>query len=457
MVAARGERPCRHRPNRTKPNSEGASVRALPRGLTGVASERDAASEASGIGLILRDPPVLVVTMIVFVIQLGFGLVAPVLPLYARSFGVSYDEASLLISAYAFARLLSDPLVGPLIDRFGVRWTSIAGAVILAGSSLLAGLAGNFALVVVFRAVGGAGTSLVFAALYSYLLKIVPSNRMGRTMSVFYGALNIGIIAGAPLGGLAAHFWGLASPLFVYAGLALASAVLYLRFMPDPDRLRVERFGAEAADVPPPPTGVIATWRQIRTLLSHRAFVTAIVLNLAFFWVIAGGYDTLIPLFGKESLGMSPLAVGVVFSLAVMGEFVVLYPAGSRSDRIGRKPVAAASLIGLGVMMAALGFAGHAVVLGVLMTVTGFCSGAFAATPSAMLADVAPESGSGTAVGVFRFAGDVGFVVGPTVAGAMASAFGFRAAFIGMAAPIVLALALLARTHETLGRAKVRT
>src|SRR5690349_17808788 len=155
--------------------------------------EETSTSREGGIRLILGDPPVLIVTLIIFVIQLGFGLVAPVLPLYARSFGVSYDAASLLISVYAFARLLSDPLVGPLIDRLGVRWTSIAGAVLLAVSSLLAGLAPTFALVVVFRAVGGIGTSLVFAALYSYLLKIVPSDRMGRTMSVFYGALNVGI------------------------------------------------------------------------------------------------------------------------------------------------------------------------------------------------------------------------------------------------------------------------
>jgi MFS family permease len=405
----------------------------------------------AGLRLILGDPPVLIVTAIVFVIQLGFGLVAPVLPLYARSFGVSYDAASLLISAYAFARLLSDPVVGPLIDRLGVRWTSIAGALILGVSSLLAGLMKSFALVVVFRAVGGIGTSLVFAALYSYLLKIVPSDRMGRTMSVFYGALDVGIIAGAPIGGVAAHFWGLASPLYVYAGLSLASAVLYLRFMPDPDRLRLERFGVEPT-TELGPTGVRATWSQIRGLLGQRTFVTATALNLTFFWVVAAGYDTLVPLFGKEVLGMSPLAVGVAFSLAVFSEFLVLYPAGARSDRTGRRPLAVASLIGLGVMMAALGFAPTAVVLCALMFVTGVMSGAYAAVPAAMLADVAPEQGAGTAVGVFRFAGDLGFVIGPTVAGAMAQSLGFRAAFAGLCLPIVLTLILVARTTETLRR-----
>src|SRR5919108_290598 len=50
-----------------------------------------------------------------------------------------------------------------------------------------------------------------------------------------FGALNVGIIAGGPLGGVVAHAWGLASPLFVYAGLCLSSGLLYLKFMPDPN------------------------------------------------------------------------------------------------------------------------------------------------------------------------------------------------------------------------------
>src|SRR5205809_4438848 len=164
--------------------------------------------------LIVSDPPVRVVVLIVFVIMLGFGIIAPILPLYARSFGVSYDAASLLISAFAFMRLVADPVVGPIVDRYGERLCSVVGVLTVGVSAALAGVASNFTLVVVFRAAGGAGSSLFFAALYSYLLKLVPSHRRGRTMSILYGALNVGIIAGGPFGGLIARTWGLASPLF---------------------------------------------------------------------------------------------------------------------------------------------------------------------------------------------------------------------------------------------------
>jgi DHA1 family multidrug resistance protein-like MFS transporter len=422
----------------------------------------DATAEAEKVNfrLIISDPPVRVVVLIIFVIMLGFGMIAPILPLYARSFGVSYDAASLLISAFAFMRLVADPVVGPLVDRFGERLCSVTGVIIVGVSAVLAGVATSFPLVVVFRGAGGAGSSLVFAALYSYLLKVVPSHRMGRTMSIFFGALNVGIIAGGPLGGIVAHAWGLASPLFVYAGLCLLSGLLYLRFMPDPNvvggRTPDPGLAADVATAAPPPAGGprVPFWRrsanQIIELMKHRPFLTVVVLNMAFFWVVAGGYDTLVPLFAREGLGVSPVGVGALFGLVVAGEFLVLYPAGSLSDRIGRKPVLLVSLSAVAVMMFMLGWATSPVALGMLLVIAGLTSGATAATPSAMLSDVVPDSGSGTAVGVFRFFGDLGFVLGPLVAGVSTSAFGFRWAFAIMALPVLVALALVIWTPETL-------
>jgi DHA1 family multidrug resistance protein-like MFS transporter len=410
--------------------------------------------------LIISDPPVRVVVLIIFVIMLGFGMIAPILPLYARSFGVSYDAASLLISAFAFMRLIADPVVGPLVDRYGERVCSMTGVVIVGVSAALAGLATSFPLVVVFRGAGGAGSSLVFAALYSYLLKVVPSHRMGRTMSIFFGALNVGIIAGGPLGGLVAHVWGLASPLFVYAGLCVFSGLLYLRFMPDPDVAAgrtpepADADGAAMAATVPAAGPKVRFWRRTRTqiaeLMKQRAFLTVVILNMVFFWVVAGGYDTLVPLFAREGLGVSPVGVGALFGLVVAGEFLVLYPAGSLADRIGRKPVLLVSLTAVAVMMFFLGWASTPVVLGMLLVVAGLTSGSTAAAPSAMLSDVVPESGSGTAVGIFRFFGDLGFVLGPLVAGVSTSAFGFRWAFAIMALPVLVALAFVIWTPETL-------
>jgi DHA2 family multidrug resistance protein len=108
------------------------------------------------------------------------------------------------------------------------------------------------------------------------------------------------------------------------------------------------------------------------------------------------------------------------------------------------------SLTGIVVMMALVGWASSPFILGALLVIAGLTSGSTAAAPSAMLSDVVPESGSGTAVGVFRFFGDLGFVLGPLVAGVSTGAFGFRWAFTIMALPVLVALSLVIWTPETL-------
>ncbi|MFN2589700.1 MAG: MFS transporter [Actinomycetota bacterium] len=389
-----------------------------------------------GVRTIFADAAVRTVILIIFVVMLGFGIVAPILPLYARSFGVGYDAAGLLISSFAFARLLVDPVSGPVVDRWGERLSAAVGVTVVGVSSLATGLAPTFALAVMFRSAGGAGSALLFTALFSYLLKVVPKDRMARTLSVFYGAFNVGVIAGGPVGGLIANEMGLAAPLFFYTALLFVAGALYLRFTRNPEPV-------ESTDDPHdrPRAG---------TLLRTPAFLTTLFLNFAYLWMVAAIYDTLVPLFAHDSLGMSTLGIGTVFSIALATELAVLYPAGSAADRFGRRPVTIPSMAALGVMVAVLGFSPTPVALGGLMALLGVASGVAGVPPGAMLSDVAPGGRSGTAVGMFRFAGDLGFVLGPLVAGWSVNVVGFASAFWVAAIPIALGLALAVATPETL-------
>src|SRR5213596_15971 len=100
-----------------------------------MAPTSDAASKVS-IRTILADPAVRVVILITFVIMLGFGIIAPILPLYARSFGVGYADAGLLISSFAFTRLIFDLFAGPIVDRYGERAVATSGLMFVAVSSV---------------------------------------------------------------------------------------------------------------------------------------------------------------------------------------------------------------------------------------------------------------------------------------------------------------------------------
>lgn len=383
---------------------------------------------------VLRIPEVRAAMLGTFVVMLGFGILSPVLPNYARSFGVGYDSIGLLISAFSFARLIADPFVGRYIDRYGERRMVVLGAVVVGVSSVASALAPTFTLLVIYRGVGGVGSALFFAALLSFLLRTIPSERTGRVMSVFYASFNIGFIMGGPLGGLIANRFGLASPLYIYGVACFLSAIVFWRAIYDPDRHESEvRRGG------------------LRRLPWGRPFVTVLVVNLVYLWVIGAVFQTLIPLFGTDEVGLTLGGVGLALAVATATELVSLYPAGSATDRRGRRAVLIPALAGLAVVVGTLGLATTPVVFMVAMAGLGVASGYSGVPPAPMLSDVTPEELKGSAVAVFRFAGDLGFVVGPLVAGAAANTVGFTGAFAISAIPAIVALGLVLSIAETKG------
>jgi len=110
------------------------------------------------------------------------------------------------------------------------------------------------------------------------------------------------------------------------------------------------------------------------------------------------------------------------------------------------------ALIGLAITIALAGWATAVWAMVAAMAVLGVFSGFAGVPPGAMLSDVTPEGSSGTAVGIFRFSGDLGFALGPVIAGITTNAFGFRGSFAIAALPILAALVLVLRTPETLPR-----
>lgn len=382
---------------------------------------------------VLRIPEVRAAMAGTFVIMLGFGILSPVLPSYARSFGVGYDAVGLLISGFSFARLVSDPFVGRFIDRYGERAMTTLGAVIVGVSSIAAGLAPTFGLLVMFRSAGGVGSALFFAALLSFLLRTIPPERSGRVMSVYYGAFNVGFIAGGPLGGLVARWLGLASPLHVYGAACFLSAWLFWRTIHNPPRSAEEvRRGG------------------LRRLPWNRAFVAVLVTNGAYLWMIGAVYSTLVPLFGVDQVGLAIGGVGIGLAIATGTELVSLFPAGKATDRHGRRAVLVPSLAALAAITAAFGLLDSTAMFMVGMAVLGVASGYAGVPPAPMLSDVTPDDLKGSAVAVFRFVGDLGFVLGPLVAGWTADAYGFTASFAINALPIVFALALVLSIRETM-------
>jgi MFS family permease len=413
-------------------------------------------SETTGqkisLSFVLKDAHVGPIIALVFILLAGLGLALPIIPLFARSFGVDYRGTGLMIGAFGFGRLFGDLIGGSIVDKRGERWSAIIGMAGLATCVTATALSPNFPVAVGLWGLSGVWSAINFASLFSYILKSAPTGSTGRTLSFFFGAFNVGVIVGGAIGGKVADAFGLKSPLFAYSAILLLAIAFYLRFVPDvPKRapkLAPDDIPPEAGAVPAPaPSNMV-----VREYLRVPGFAAALVLNLAYLWVVGAVFNTLLALYATDRLHMSTSGIGTIYAVAVAAEFVVLVPAGIWTDRYGRKAVLIPSLLALTGTIAILGWASTPVMLGALLALVSFSSGFAGVPPAAMLSDVVPTESAGRAVGAFRFCGDIGFLLGPLIAGAVGESFGFTAAFVVSAIPPFLAFLMMLGTAETLKR-----
>ncbi|MDV3206019.1 MAG: MFS transporter, partial [Rhodococcus ruber] len=163
-----------------------------------------------------------------FVIALGFGLVAPALPQFARSFGVGVTAASVVISAFAAMRLLFAPASGKLVQRLGERPVYTAGVLIVALSTGACAFATDYWQLLLFRALGGIGSTMFTVSAFGLLIRISPPNARGRVSGLYATSFLLGNIGGPLVGGALVGL-GLRAPFLIYAvALLVAAAVVFV-------------------------------------------------------------------------------------------------------------------------------------------------------------------------------------------------------------------------------------
>ncbi|HJD50387.1 MAG TPA: MFS transporter, partial [Candidatus Rothia avistercoris] len=135
-----------------------------------------------------------------FLIALGYGLVAPVLPGFARSFDVGAMAATFVVSAFALSRLAFAPASGRLISRFGERRIYSAGLIIVGLGSIGAGLSVNYPMLIASRIVGGTGSVMFTVAAMGILVRNSPPTIRGKVSGYFATSFLLGNILGPVLG-----------------------------------------------------------------------------------------------------------------------------------------------------------------------------------------------------------------------------------------------------------------
>jgi MFS family permease len=381
-----------------------------------------------------------VLTAVAFAVAVGFGVVAPAIPVYARDFGVGRTAAGAVISAFAFMRLVSALGSGRLVNRIGERLVLALGIAIVAVSSALAGLAQSYTQLLLLRGVGGVGSAMFTVSAISLLLRVVDSDQRGRATGMWQSGFLVGAIAGPAIGGPLTDI-SLRAPFFVYAVTLAAAGGIGLAFLG-----RASLHDVEVDDRP----AATVTLTQALRASGYRA---ALVTNLGNGWALFGVRSSLIPLFVTEGMGASPTWIGVGFFVSAAAQGGLLLWAGGFADRVGRRPAMLTGSAVATLSLTIVAVSDSLAVYVVAMALFGAGSAFLSVAPSAVVGDVASGHG-GTVIAAFQMSSDLGAVAGPLVAGRLADNYSFGAAFGVTAAVLATGLVTSFFSAETRHRAE---
>jgi MFS family permease len=370
-----------------------------------------------------------------FIIAVGFGLITPVLPQFARSFDVGVTAASIVVSAFAFFRLVFAPVGGRLVTRLGERPVYLAGLLIVALSTGVTAFAQSYGQLLLFRSLGGIGSTMFTVSSAALIIRLAPPAIRGRVSSVFASSFLLGGVVGPLIGGLLGSL-GLRVPFIVYAVALLIAAAVVATFLSGA-RLRELR---ESSKVP------AMTFREA---LGDSAFRSAMASGFANGWSNFGVRVAIIPLFvtavlvGTRDESRSAQIAGFAIAIFAAGNALALTFSGRLADSIGRKPPALAGLVVSGLATVVLGLVSSLWLILVLCLVAGVGAGILNPAQQATVADVVGNnrSGGGVLAG-FQMATDTGAILGPVLVGLIIDRWGYAEGFA--ATGVILLLGALA-------------
>ncbi|GFG50185.1 MFS transporter [Mycolicibacterium agri] len=372
------------------------------------------------------------------VVALGYGVVAPVLPQFARNFGVSISAATFVITAFALLRLVAAPPAGVMVQRMGERRVYVSGLLIVALSTGACAFAETYWQLLLFRSLGGLGSAMFTVSSLGLMIRISPPDARGRVAGMFSSGFLVGSVGGPVLGSLTAGL-GLSAPFVIYGvALLVAASVVFVSLRHSPVAAREESTEPTVS---------------VRTVLRHPAYRAALFSNFATGWAAFGLRIALVPLFVVEALDRGAGFAGLALATFAIGNISAVIPSGYLSDRVGRRKLLLVGLTVAALSTVLVGFTSSVPVFLAAAYVTGAATGVFVSPQQAAVADVVGNKArGGTAVATFQMMADLGSIVGSLAVGQVAEHASYAAAFLVSGAVLALAAVGWAFAPETRGR-----
>lgn len=367
--------------------------------------------------------PLGIVFTTVVIDLIGFGLVLPILPLWAEEIGATPVEIGIITASYAVAQLLFAPVWGRLSDRHGRRpviLVSLAGSAVAA---LFIGLAGSLLLLLIARVLQGiAGAS--YAAAQAYVADVTEPKDRAKGMGMIGAAFGLGFVLGPAIGALFSAI-DQRLPFFVASGLAAANFVIAYVRLPE------SRRPGAAPEAPVPRLAIV------RRALSSRDLAPLVWLSFVSTFAFVG-METTFALFGDRRFSYSPVQMGLLFTfIGVMAVFSQGYLVGRVVERWGESRVMIGGFGGTaaGLMLVAVSHDLWLLLVG--LALLAVASGLVFSTTTALISLTAGEREQGMVLGLSASVGGAARIGAPLLATVLFE-------HVGIAVPLILGAALFA-------------
>jgi DHA1 family multidrug resistance protein-like MFS transporter len=350
---------------------------------------------------------VLLLSLTLGVVMLGFGMVMPIMPFYVESMGASATELGLLVAVSPFIQLVASPLWGSVSDRRGRKPVLVVGLLGYGISMLLFGLSTELWMLFVARGVGALLSAATMPTTMAYIGDSTSEQDRGGGMGALGAATGLGVVLGPALGGLLGSE-SLSTPFFLTAAVCLLTLLLVLLFLPE--SLPVEARRQTATKIKP-----VAQIRDLRQALFGPLGVLLLMAFLVSFGLtnfqgIFGYYALRKFGYGTEEVGWILSVVGIVGALT---QGILTGPLTKRwGEATVIKVTLLASAITFPLMLAATNLA-------MVLLTAGLFTLPNALLRPAVISLTSKQAGSrqGTAMGLNNSFTSLGRVVGPIWAG----------------------------------------
>lgn len=370
--------------------------------------------------------PLAVIFLTVFIDLLGFGIIIPLLPFYAESFGANAFTVGTLSAVFSLMQFFFAPLWGRWSDRIGRRPIILLGLFGSCLSYLALALASSLPLLFAARILGGiAGANIPTAQ--AYIADITTPENRARGMGLVGAAFGLGFVFGPALGGTLSHF-GPSTPMWFASALCLANFTAAWMFLPE------SRAASHASRA-----GVGRVEMVRRSLLRPE-----LALLLALYFILSSafsGFEATFALFSERRFGFTAATIGYVFAfigviLALAQGVLVGHVANAVGDR--RVVPAAIAMIALGIglvpFMSSVPMLLGA--LGILALGMGFNQPVL----SSLVSKAAGADEQGAVLGLAQSLASLGRIVGPSWGGFLFDRYGMSFPYLSGAAIMSVAV-----------------